>query len=145
MTRVRYETAADRERELAAGERFAAAANATIVKLPDGACADFEVWRKGKHVGTIEIKTRTCASTDHTTYHVSKAKLKALKALATNSVMVALVVQWTDRCGYIGVSKFLANATYSQGGRTDRGDSFDVETMAAVPVDLFTFLPEVTP
>lgn len=140
MSRMRYETSADLDRELAAGEKFAAAQGSTVVKLPDDYPADFEVWRKGKHVGTIEIKTRTCSSTDHSTYHVSKSKLQALKAMATSNVMVALVVQWTDRCGYIGVSKFLSNATFRQSGRTDRNDPSDVETMAAVPVDMFTFL-----
>jgi hypothetical protein len=135
MTRPRYETAADRARELTVAEAFAKAKSLDIRKMPHGHRADFELRREGNLIGYIEIKTRTCNSNTYGTYHISKDKLLALKSLGDReNTKVALVVRWKDRIGYITVKTVLDNASFKMGGRWDRGDKFDVEEMAEVDI-----------
>ena len=141
MTRPRYETAEDRVREAEAAQKFADVMLLDVKKLEAGHRADFAVLDNGVEIGYLEVKTRTCNSTTYKTYHVSKDKLDALLALAKKeNKRAALIVQWQDRAGFIGVGKFLSNATFKKGGRWDRGDKFDVEQMAEVDINLFQFL-----
>lgn len=142
MPRPRYETESDRRRESKVAERFASNFNdVTVEKMPHGDRADFLVMRNGKKSAYMEIKTRTCTSRQYATYHVSKDKLTSLaKQAQKDSIAALLLVQWRDRLGYISVKKFLDNASYRQGGRWDRNDPFDVEEMAEVDINLFTFL-----
>ena len=142
MTRPRYETEADRQRESSVGERFAAALNGvTVEKLPHGHRADFLARDTKGNEAYVEVKTRRCTSRQYDTYHISYDKLKALVSLAEKDGRDALLlVQWKDTMGYVNIKKYLAHATFKKGGRWDRGDKFDVEEMAEAPISLFTFL-----
>lgn len=140
--RPRYETAADRTREAGAMQRFVSAfQNVTAEKLSQGHRADFLAVDGNNRKAYVEVKTRTCTSGQYETYHVSHDKLKSLLALAEKDGYDAvLLVQWKDKTGYIPVKRYLANATFKQGGRWDRKDKFDVEEMAEVPISLFKFI-----
>lgn len=140
--RPRYETEADRQREATVGQRFAAAFNdLTMEKLPHGHDADFLATDKNGKTALVEVKTRTCTSTTYPTYHVSKDKLSRLLRNAEKGGHDALLlVQWRDRLGYISVKTYLANATFKEGGRWDRGDKHDVEVMADIAIRHFKFI-----
>lgn len=147
MTRKRYETQADRDREALVAKRFEAhfvdrPFNMKLEKLPQGHRADFLVLRDGVPAGLMEVKTRTCNSNDYKTYHISKDKLDTLVALADEeSLTPILLVQWTDAIGYVYIKNYLRHATFKEGGRWDRGDKFDVEIMAEANINnLFKFI-----
>lgn len=142
MTRPRYETAADRKRESGVGKKFADAfVDMTVVKLEHGHRADFLATDRNGKKAYIEVKTRTCTSDHYPTYHVSSDKLRSLLRLAEKDGHDALLlVQWRDRLGYIPVKTFLSNATFKTGGRWDRGDEYDVEEMAEIPIRYFKFI-----
>lgn len=143
MSRPRYETAADRSREAVAAQRWADAFNGvTVEKLPHGHDADFLATDAKGRQALVEIKTRTCTSSTYPTYHVSRDKLERLRRASDKAEysQAVLVVQWKDRLGYIGVKKFLENATFKEGGRWDRGDRYDVEAMAEIPIRFFAFV-----
>ena len=142
MVRPIYETEADRKRESSAIEAFAKRYEGlTIEAMPRHHRADYKASKGDMVVAYIEVKTRTCSSKQYFTYHISKSKLDSLVRLAegTNAIPV-LLVQWTDRSGWIGVKNYLESATFKKGGRWDRGDALDVETMAEAPINLFKFL-----
>lgn len=142
MVRPRYETARDRSREQRTADKFAAAFNdLTMEKLPHGHDADFLATDKNGKEALVEIKTRTCTSTTYPTYHISKDKLdRLIRNAAKDGRDALLVVEWRDRVGYVSVKRFLAASTFKKGGRWDRNDKHDVETMADAPISLFKFL-----
>lgn len=143
MARPRYETAADRTRESKAAALFASHyKDLKVTKMEHGAFADFEIRKGVKLVGYMEVKTRRCPSTQYRTYHVSKMKLLTLQKTARkHGVRPVLLVQWSDKAGWIDVDTYLANATFTTGGRWDRNDPHDVEEMAEVNIkDYFRFL-----
>lgn len=142
MTRPRYETAADRSREARTIEKWASSfPSVTVTKLPHGHDADFLAVDSRGNEALVEVKTRTCNSDTYATYHVSADKLKRLqKNAGTSGRDALLVVEWRDRIGYIGVNKYLDNCTFKTGGRWDRGDKYDVETMADIEISHFIFI-----
>lgn len=142
MVRPRYETQADLEREAAViGALTRRITGAEAFKMEQGARADYRLVVNGSDVAYVEIKTRTCTSRTYATYHVSKDKLVSLRRLAEkNGVKPLLLVKWKDRIGVIGVDTYLDNATFAQGGRKDRNDPFDIEEMAEVRIEKFTFI-----
>lgn len=138
--RPRYETKADKEREALVAEKFARHfEDMSVEKLADQGRADYVAYQDGEPVGYIEIKVRTCQHNQYSTYFISKKKLLALQKLAGDKKS-AVVVQWTDRAGFIPVNLFLENATFRSGGRKDRNDPLDIEEMAEVDISLFRFL-----
>jgi hypothetical protein len=140
--RPRYETQRDRDREATVAQKWAAAFNGvTVEKLAHGHDADFLATDSRGKEALVEIKTRTCTSTNYPTYHVSADKLRRLRKTAASAGRDALlVVQWRDRIGYISVNKFLDNCSFKEGGRWDRGDKYDVETMADIEIRHFKFI-----
>ena len=89
--------------------------------------ADYFLY-KGKKKALLQIKVRTNEFTAFPTYMVSLNKWKQAQAMARhNRCPFFLVVKWRDRVGYIDQKEpdFIA-----EGGRTDRGDPRDIESMA---------------
>jgi hypothetical protein len=142
MARPRYETKADRKREAKAITVLENRLGLRAEKMPQGHRADFSMHdTDDRIVGYVEVKTRTCNHNTYETYHVSKDKLLALQNFADREGKRAgLLVQWKDRTGFISVGRFLNNATFKKGGRWDRGDKFDVELMADIDINHFTFI-----
>lgn len=142
MARRQYETEADRVREAGViGRVTDKITGSTAEKLQYGSRADYRISVNGVPSAYVEIKTRTCTSKTYQTYHVSHDKLKALMAMAErDGLKPLLLVQWTDKVGVISVGKYLEHATFKRGGRTDRGDHFDIEQMAEVAISRFTFI-----
>ena len=145
MTRPRYETEEDRERENGVAHRFEQYYSSTktkvrFEKLEFGHRADYIIIDDDLPVMYVEIKNRTCTSQQYDTYTISKNKLLSLSKLAeSENVNAVLVVQWTDQAGYIDVDRYLRSASDSVGGRYDRNDSHDEELMSNAPISLFQF------
>lgn len=141
--RPRYETPAHRAAEKAACEAFLATQKPglTAVKTADADHADYALYRDGRLVGHIEIKTRTNRHDQYPTYMLSLAKLDHLhrRAILTG-VPSAVVVQWTDRLAMIDAGTFRDKAVIRRGGRRDRGDALDMEQVGHIGINQFIFL-----
>lgn len=136
--RRRYETEEDlqNEREVAAAlERHY---HLTAIKLPDNSRADFIMHRDGLAQSVVEIKCRNVSSAKYETLMLSKGKYYALLDWADRGFKAALAVRWTDG---IGVCPIPVEHTLGTGGRTDRGDALDIESVVHIPIDQFRMLP----
>jgi hypothetical protein len=136
--RRRYETEEDlqNEREVAAAiERHY---SLTAIKLPDNSRADFMLHRDGVAQSIIEIKCRNVSSAKYETLMLSKSKYYALLDWADKGFKAALVVRWTDA---IGICPVPVEHTLGTGGRTDRGDALDIESVVHIPIDRFKLIP----
>lgn len=104
-------------------------------------------------VGNLEIKVRSCAREQYPTYMIGLSKI-------LNNVLFAdamgarffLCVQWTDSLGFVEIDKSVLSKASSdlydhdvriggvrleKGGRTDRGDSRDVEEVLHIDISRF--------
>jgi hypothetical protein len=136
--RRRYQTEEDlrNEREVAAAiERHY---SLTAVKLPDNSRADFMMHRDGVAQSVIEIKCRNVSSAKYETLMLSKGKYYALLDWTDKGFKAALVVRWTDT---IGICPIPVDHTLGVGGRTDRGDALDIESVVHIPIDRFKLIP----
>jgi hypothetical protein len=109
------------------------------VKLPDNSRVDFLMHRDGTAQSVIEIKCRNVSSAKYETLMLSKGKYYALLDWADKGFKAALVVRWTDG---IGVCPVPVEHTLGTGGRTDRGDALDIESVVHIPIDRFRVLPQ---
>lgn len=99
---------------------------------------DWLAYRGDKPVATIEFKKRNNPRTQYPTYMVSKAKWdNGIKAAHELSVPFLMVIRWTDGLHYLQVTPDTP-VTTGKGGRRDRGDNADIETMVYVDTKLFT-------
>ncbi|MDI3491999.1 MAG: hypothetical protein PWP11_3276 [Thauera sp.] len=136
--RKRYETDEDlrNEREVAAViERHY---RLTAIKLPDHSRADFLMHRDGVAKSVIEIKCRNVSSAKYETLLLSKGKYCALLDWTNRGFKAAIVVRWTD---VIGVCPIPVKHSLGTGGRTDRGDALDIESVVHIPIDCFALIP----
>ena len=88
--------------------------------------------------GLIEIKVRTNVFKKYSTYMISLQKV--VNCVSHADIIGCdffLYVQWTNGIGWW---KFDRNQyTVNFGGRTDRGDSADVEPMLYIPIEHFNW------
>lgn len=139
-SRARYETDIDRGREADFSRLVSKKFNCTLVKMPDLSGVDFCAIRGGAVVGFIETKIRSNRHLQYQTYMISSKKLVA--ATTTSSVLnvpTVLAVRWTDAWGYVSLSE-LPSHEVAIGGRTDRGDPQDMETVALIPMSHFVIV-----
>ena len=136
--RPRYESAKDRQNE-AIPANVLRAMGYDVHKLPDHYRIDYAVMRDGRCVAFAEIKTRTNESAAYDTYMISLSKLVAAQSLSDfTGLTVSLIVQWTDR---IGITRLCPDGVITPdvfwGGRKDRGDDQDQETVIHIPIERF--------
>jgi len=130
-----YETELNRKKELAVAQAFADHFHYDIYRLPKFYQMDFAAYQNGQLVRWIEVKTRTCKSTDYNTYMLDFAKFEAGINIQNASQRLALlVVQWSDTMKYW---TFRPGYTIKPGGRTDRGDPDDVVPCVHIPIHQF--------
>ncbi len=93
---------------------------------------DAEIYRGDELIAVVEVKQRTCKSSDHRTYIISEKKLAALRALPAPAF---LVVGWKDAWGWTPIAD---DYRVAQGGRDPRpGAVNDIEPMAHIPLEHF--------
>ncbi|QNO00778.1 hypothetical protein phiPsa397_001 [Pseudomonas phage phiPsa397] len=139
--RPRYETQADRDNELVVQKQIEAWAKCTLKKTPAQHYLDFEIYREGVCVALAEFKKRSNPRRQYPTYMVAKKKIDRGIALAkAEGVPYIFFVQWTDGLHFLVINEDTP-MTSGTGGRTDRGDAFDIEQMAYFDTSLFKLIP----
>ncbi len=138
--RPRYETQQDVANERAAVSKFSSLfPGAEVTRLSDEGHA-FTVLSKDGHARiAVEVKTRRCASDQYPTFMLGKRKYDALCALSQRGLRTGVLVQWTDRLGYVSVP---VEHRITVGGRYDRGDNQDVETVVLISTKKFETVKE---
>lgn len=107
---------------------------ATIYKMPSLCVVDRLVVSGGKVKGWLEIKCRTNAFDAYPTYMISSRKVQGGLDLAKSSNLpFILVVSWNGDVRWIKVDQMYPQRS---GGRRDRGDSQDIETVCDIPLDM---------
>ncbi len=132
MSRPIYETEGDRLNETFLKSRLEKIWNCKLIKLPKKSMLDFCAERDREIVAFIEMKHRSKPAGSYATYMLSLAKLQAARRLYEDTGKPCLlVVQWTDLLEMVDLAK--CDFTVAMGGRTDRGDSQDVEPVVHIP------------
>lgn len=127
--RPRYETETDLANEAAVVNVVASRWLCECRKLPLRYELDYAIYKDNFLRAYLEIKCRSVASNQYATVILSAAKVATAKQLsAAAGVPSILVVSYTDLDLWIDISK--ADAKYSPGGRSDRGDAQDLEPVA---------------
>lgn len=138
--RPTYERQRDRDNEAALFLRLGRAWNCLVQKREMFSRVDCWAYRNGELKAGIEIKCRTNRMHQYPTYMISKAKyLYAIHEGGRLSVPMLLVVQWADALGYVDLCK--AQVMESVGGRVDRGDPMDVESVILIDINQFRRIP----
>jgi hypothetical protein len=133
--RPRYETVEDVANERAVVGVFASLfPGAEATRLSDEGHAFTVLAKNGRPRIAVEIKTRRNSSYQYPTFMISKRKYDALCALNAKGLRTGMLVQWTDRLGYVSVP---VEHRTKMGGRYDRGDSKDIEVVVLIDVDKF--------
>jgi len=106
-----------------------------VHKMPKTSPVDLFVGANGKAWGFVEVKIRSNERDKYPTYMISKKKIDAAKKIFdATGLRTNLVVCWKDKTGYVSL-----NESYPErrGGRYDRNDSADVETVVDIDIALF--------
>tara|TARA_B100000482_G_scaffold36894_1_gene23328 strand:- start:592 stop:1029 length:438 start_codon:yes stop_codon:yes gene_type:complete len=136
LSRPIYETEGDRLNESFLKTKLEKIWNCKLIKLPKKSMLDFCAERDKEIVAFIEMKHRSKPSGSYPTYMLSLAKLQAAKRLHQDTgKLCLLVVQWTDLLEMVDLAK--CDFRIAMGGRTDRGDSQDIEPVAHIPFSGF--------
>jgi hypothetical protein len=129
---------------LAEERRFASAIeerwNCRLRKQPRHFILDFAVERDGVIVGFAEIKCRNYRSDAFRDYMISLSKIaRAREIKRVTGLDTALCVRFTNADL---MRKITDDRTVSvgMGGRKDRGDPEDIETVAMIPLREFKFI-----
>lgn len=145
--RPKYENVASLVLEADAARKFSKATGCTLVKNPSlergekGVAVDYTAHAPSGNTYLVEVRTRTCKSTQHATWHIGKKKVLNVKRYADQRGLPAIIlISWSDRQGIIDVNKILQFGTVTVSGRKDRGDKFDWEEMLNVPLSMIKFL-----
>jgi hypothetical protein len=136
-----YETQKDLFEESKIATALAQLWNCNLFKMPKTSSVDFVSIRKGEAVGFVEIKNRTNKKNKYSTYMISKKKIDSAKQInKSTGLNTILVVKWADELGYVPLNK---DYPERQGGRYDRNDLADVETVVDIDILLFRTLGKV--
>jgi hypothetical protein len=132
-----YQNQQDADNEQQAMRKLQALHGGLLTPTPVTAGWDY-TWRLNLVTYLVEVKTRTTPSTKYRTLIIDKAKVDNLCAHAESvHAFPLLVVQWSDRLGAVMVSDAVNRFQARVGGRWDRGDGFDVDTVYHIPVSEF--------
>lgn len=135
-----YQTKTDEDREWAALDRWQTA-RGTKVGHVRRVLAPFDgVELSGSDLNAIlEVKVRNNPRLKYPTYMIDKAKVDKLHDMAGDLGVVGVVlVQFTNTLCYATTHRFKKSATVSAGGRTDRGDKNDIDTVYLLPIQYLT-------
>jgi hypothetical protein len=145
FVRPRYERAADREAQYrlacVLADRYP---GWMLVEMPPLAGWDYELRHPDAPPVLVEIKSRTTPRLQYPSYLIAESKLSTLAAAARRCHGKAvLLVGWSDAVGAVRID---CGASYavSVGGRADRGDPYDREPCAHIPIGDFKVLMNYT-
>jgi hypothetical protein len=135
-----YENKEDSKREADVAKILEKSWKCDLIKMPPKSPFDYAA-KRGKLIEAIvEIKTRTNTFQKYPTYMISAEKVCAcMQRSIYLRVPFYLVVQFTDGVYYWSSNQ--EGFTLDVGGRTDRGDTLDLEMVCHIPIDHFKRLP----
>ena len=137
MARPLYETADDRQRELAAVNRLLRGTEKTVRKLPIRYGVDFAIITNGEITAWAEVKCRNNSSALYPTLMISAAKIwQGVYTSINTGKPFFVVAEWTDKIGFIRIET-VKDIKIGFGGRTDRGDTQDIEPVYLIPIKAF--------
>lgn len=137
MTRPFYESDSDRKKELAVISKIGGLARKTPIKLPIRYAIDFAMFDGKQITSWVEVKCRKNSQAAYPTLMISAAKLiEGLNLARHSGKPFYLVVEWTDRIGFLEI-KALTDFAIGYGGRVDRADAQDMEPVVFIPTDQF--------
>jgi len=138
-----YETQADLRNEAAVIEILSQKWRVNFHKLPIKYHLDYAATRKGKVTAYVEVKVRKYRMDQIGKwggYMLSVGKLQTAKQLCEiSSATFCLAVQCADGLYWIAIKDFSEFPVVIT-GRTDRGDSQDIEPCVLIPAERFTSL-----
>jgi len=136
--RQRYERASDLNVEKMIFDFLDQEKGYQLHKMPVSYRLDAVAFRASECRGFAEIKRRNNKSTKYPTYMISLGKVLAARQLtAETGLRSRLFVLFTD---HLTAVDFAADFTVGIGGRTDRGDSADIEPCSYFDMDKFDII-----
>jgi hypothetical protein len=139
MMRPIYESETDRNNQAAVVAKLERAFGLTATAPEDRFAPYDAMFSSPPHRCVVEIKVRRNTRDRYPTYMLSSAKYNALCAATDTGVDALLAVQWADQ---LGIVKVPCEHSVSTGGRYDRGDSRDVESVVLIPTASFSRVSE---
>lgn len=143
MHRPIYETHADLRNEAAVIKILSRKWRVNFQKLPIKYHLDYAATRNGKVAAYVEVKVRKYRMDQIGKwggYMLSVGKLQTAKQLCEiSSSTFCLAVQCTDGLYWIAIKDFSEFPVVIT-GRTDRGDSQDIEPCVLIPAERFTLM-----
>jgi hypothetical protein len=138
--RPKYETKLDRVHQRVVADAVVAThPGSTWHEFPTFHVVDFELLRAGAPVALLEVKRRSCASDAYPDYAIGEEKWHKMVAEGkAQGLPVFFAAHFSDRALWTPVVEGRFRAY--RGGRRDRGDKRDVETMVHVPWKEFKLL-----
>lgn len=137
MKRPTYETADDRYAENRAMMKLASHVGMGYQKLPKYDPFDFHLIKKDKAVAKVEVKVRSCTMDRYPTYMISQIKTNEARNFINQGWVCILLVQWADALGATRLGNEYAT---TKGGRLDRFDLKDIESVSLIPMSEFTVI-----
>lgn len=135
-----YENDSDRTAESKIGEAIEMAWCCSIKKLPISYRLDFALFRNLKMVGMAEIKVRKVQRSHYPTYFISSSKWMAGKQMSLHlKIPFLIVIGYHDGIFWFKASE-VEPCKVEWGGRSDRGDSQDMEPMAHFETSIMKML-----
>jgi hypothetical protein len=105
------------------------------VQLPPKSPVDGRIEHNGKTVAYAEFKRRNNRMWQYPDFEISNSKIEhGFRVADAEGVEFLLLVWWKDGLFYARCPREYQTRP---GGRTDRGDPWDQETMAVIDLDLF--------
>ena len=131
MARPMYETEADRRKEQALADAFAAHGY-DFYKLPIQYRLDFVVFKDNKAKAFIEVKHRNVRLFDYDSAMISLSKVIQARLLTQHTGLPAYLLNvYKDN---IARFDFAGDYEIGKGGRSDRGDPQDADICAYFPI-----------
>lgn len=131
-----YEQPADRIRQREVIDAFCAAYGCESTERVALCAWDYDLSYRGSRVALAEVKVRRNPIGAYPTYLISSRKVSDLIVEAERrAVAPLLVVQWSDGRGWCRPDR--VGYALGTGGRFDRGDPADVESVALIDIARF--------
>jgi hypothetical protein len=143
MSRPVYERLTDQIRQGEIITRLEHAVGMRASATPRLCGWDYEMLRNdGTLSALVEVKYRRNTMQHYPTYIISQAKIVGMaQAARERNCMAGLLVGWTDCIGWLRVDNRKRNAwPVVRGGRTDRNDPADIESVYEIPTEYFRII-----
>ena len=129
-----YEKGSDRKNQLLVAKSFEDKWGYTFSETEELCHWDFDAYFKGRLRALVEVKCRTISVKQFDTYIISQNKMQEVyNAAGDRGVKAILIVRWIDTVGWLHYDE-PNNYEIKLGGRYDRSDQGDIESVIHIPI-----------